>query len=278
MQPADLMKDTAVTGLPAAPGWYTAELPAHWNYLSPSGGALMTVALRAMQAEVPDLLPTSATALFCSPVPDGPLEIRVEILRRGRAAAQLRAALSSTRLPGPGLEVSATFTRTRRGPEGTFVRMPADISGPETARPLFPPGEGPFAFFRNYDIRTALGHAPGGEWGPQQPRHARWYRALVPQRLADGRLDPLSLPPIADTMPSALVQALGPGHPRFYAPSLDLTVHFLTDTRAEWVCAHSTCRHASRGYATADVEIWDPDGNLLAFGTQMMFLRNVPGT
>ncbi len=270
MQPADLGKDTAVHSLRSAPGWYTAELPAHWNYFTPSGGVLMTVALRAMQAEVPELRPTSATALFCSPVPDGPLQIRVEVLRRGNVAAQLRAALSSTRLPGPGLEVSATFTRDLGDdtPEGTFVTMPADLPPPAAARPMFTePAQSPVAFFRNYEVRKA--QVTG-------PRDARWYRHLVPQRLPDGRLDPLSLPPIADTMPPALRAAIGPGHPSFFAPSLDLTLHFLSDTSHEWLCTHCTSRHARGGYATADVEIWDDEGRLIAFGTQMMLVKRAP--
>ena len=118
-EPSDLAVATRVTGLRAAPGWYTAELPRAWNFLTPSGGVLMTVALRAMQAELGDASyrPVSATTVFCSPVPDGPLEIRVEVLRRGGAAPQVRAALSSTALPGPGLEVSATFARDQSGPE-----------------------------------------------------------------------------------------------------------------------------------------------------------------
>jgi hypothetical protein len=65
----------------------------------------------------------------------------------------------------------------------------------------------------------------------------RWFRYLVPQATADGRLDPLALPPIADTIPPALFQKLGPDGPPFHAPSLDLTVHFLEDTTAVLVVA-----------------------------------------
>jgi acyl-coenzyme A thioesterase PaaI-like protein len=82
----------------------TADLPHAWDFRTPSGGVLMTVAMRAMQAELDDpaLRPISANTHFCSPVPAGPLEVRVEVLRRGNVAAQVRAALSSTTMPGPG--------------------------------------------------------------------------------------------------------------------------------------------------------------------------------
>src|SRR5215475_2803766 len=113
----DLRRDTAVTRLAVAPGWYTADLPPAWHFRTPSGGVLMTVAMRAMEAELddPGLRPVSANTHFCSPVPPGPLEVRVEVLRKVNVAAQVRAALSSTTMPGPCLEVSATFGRFRDG-------------------------------------------------------------------------------------------------------------------------------------------------------------------
>jgi acyl-coenzyme A thioesterase PaaI-like protein len=271
MEPAELGRDTAVTSLRVAPGWYTADLAPHWNYLSPSGGVLMTVALRAMQAEVLGFRPTSATALFCAPVPDGPLEIRVEVLRRGNVAAQVRAALSSTTVPGPGLEVSATFTKPLTGPLGTFAKFPQDLRPlRESHEPVLEPLIGKLPFFGNFELRDAL---PTWQAGLHMPRAGRWFRYKRPPRLPDGRLDPLALPPIADTMPRALREALGPDHPPFVAPSLDLTVHFLSDTSCEWLCVHATTRLTRDGYATADVEIWDEDETLVAFGTQMMLVK-----
>lgn len=278
----DLAADTAVTRLRVAPGWYTANVPEHWNFRTPSGGVLMTVAMRAMAEELgnPQLRPISANTHFCSPVPAGPLEIRVEVLRHGGAAAQLRAQLSSTSMPGPGLEVSATFGRDRDGVDVI------DTEPPE----VLPPDEAPDvaeifgtsqrfrpAFFSNFDNRLVLG-APwwNADWEAGPARLARWFRYKVPQRRADGTLDPFALPPIADTMPPALIQKLGPKHEPFHAPSLDLTVHFLESTDAEWLLVSVHCRRARAGYATASAEIWDDRRRLLAFATQTMILRSVP--
>ncbi len=282
MDPADLARDTAVTRLRVAPGWYTADLPPAWNFRSPSGGVLMTVAMRAMQAELDDLelRPVSANTHFCSPVPAGPLEIRVEVLRHGGAAAQIRAQLSSTTMPGPGLEVSATFGRDRTGID-LLDTQPPDVPLPESLprmtdlspieRRIRPP------FFTNLDTRLAEGAPWWTEgWAPGPARIARWFRYRVPQQLPDGRFDPLALPPIADTMPPALAQKLGPGHEPFHAPSLDLTVHFLEDTRAQWLLSRVHARRARAGYATADSEIWDDGGRLIAYATQMMMLRRIP--
>jgi len=275
----DLAKDTAVTRLAAAPGWFTANLSDAWDFRTPSGGVLMTVAMRAMQSELgdPELRPLSANTHFCSPVPAGPLEIRVEVLRHGRSAAQVRAQLTSTAVPGPGLEVSATFARRRSGME--FL----DTVRPDVPRPEDCPSMADLAdtagrerprFFENFDSRLAAGHAWWLDgWEPGPARLARWFRYNVSQRNAAGVLDPLAIPPIADTMPPALTQKVGPDHPPFHAPSLDLTVHFLDDSSSDWYLATAHARWASAGYASADVEIWDGDGKLIAFATQTMFLR-----
>jgi acyl-CoA thioesterase len=279
MDGRDLRRDTAVTRLSAAPGWYTADLPRAWNFRTPSGGVLMTVAMRAMEAELDDpaLRPISANTHFCSPVPAGPLEVRVEVLRHGNVAAQVRAALSSTTMPGPGLEVSATFGRDRESID-VVDADPPPVRPPAESTPIVP-GEKDFRppFLQNYECRLGYG-APWWtkSWTPGPARIGRWFRYRVPPRLADGRFDPLAIPPIADTMPPALTQTLGPDGPPFHAPSLDLTIHFLEDTTAEWILTWVHVRRARGGYATADCEIWDDAGHLIAFATQTMMLRRRP--
>jgi acyl-CoA thioesterase len=277
--PDDLRDAIRVEAQPHAPGWYTGRGSDAWSFLTPSGGVLMSTALAAMRAEVGEagFRLRSATTLFLSPVPAGPLEIRVEVLRRGNAAVQLRAALSSTAAPGPGLEVSATFARDREGPDVRPFSLPGSAGRPEAHAPFLDvTHEGTPAFFRRFDTRLVVGRrwwakdfVPGGE-----AVFGRWYRYLVTPRDAGGRLDPLALPPIADTMPPALFMQLERGLVReLLAPSLDLTVHFLEDTDREWVYVHARSRRALHGYATADVELWDEDGRLLAVGAQTMMLR-----
>lgn len=283
---SDLAADTAVTPVASAPGTYTADLPDAWSFLMPSGGVLMTLALRAMRAELADpaLRPMAATATFCWRVPAGPMRISVDVLRRGRSAAQLRATLVPATAPpgsgaGEGLEVSATFVFDREGPDMLESSMP-DVPSPADAPPFFEGAPIPrfrMPFFRNFEARLALGRPwwlP--DWRPGPARFARWIRYRKPQLLPGGLFDPLALPPIADTMPSALWTRLGPNHPRYIAPSLDLTVHFLEDTSSDWLLLSSYCRRARAGYATAENEIWGEDGRLVAFATQTMFLKKIP--
>ena len=105
---------------------------------------------------------------------------------------------------------------------------------------------------------------------------AFWYRYRVPQTDGQGCFDPLAIPPIADTMPSSMVRKLGPEHERFYAPSLDLTVHFLDPSKADWFLVDARCQRALSGFATASADIWDLQGQLVARATQTMILRRRP--
>jgi len=211
------------------------------------------------------------------------MEIRVEVLRHGSAAAQLRATLSSTSKPGPGLEVAATFARERPGPDALGSTMPV-VPAPDDCeaggdRALRDDGTPRWQvpFFANFDIMLALGDPLWKSgWTAGEARMAFWYRYRSSQQRADGRFDPLALPPIADTMPSALARKLGPEHPLFFAPSLDLTVHFLEPSDDEWFLVDVRCPRARSSLATANAEIWDRSGHLVATATQMMMIRTRP--
>ncbi len=285
---ADLAADTAVRADPEIPGRFHFQLPDHWDYLLPSGGAVMTCALRAAEAALgePLLKLASATTIFCTPINPGPLVADVVVLRRGGSTAQLRVALRHGSPPpgedNAGLEMTVTFCRDRKG---------ADVQGvafPTTVRPLAEslPVEDEtsnnphtrFRFYRQLECRIADGDrywATGFEAGPA--RYSRWLRYRVPQRDAQGRLDRLALPPLIDTMPTALHRAVGPGGYRFYAPSLDLTTYVVDDTSREWLLVAVTVRRARAGWAIADAEIWDDEGRFIAYGSQAMYLHNLSG-
>jgi acyl-CoA thioesterase len=241
----------------------------------------MTVALRAMQTELadPGLRLLSATTIFAQAVLPGELRVKVDVLRRGDSAAQVRASLEAAAMPGPGLEVIATFARDRDGPDVHGVEMP-EVPGPADAlqarKRSGPPEEPPFRIYDNLDMAIALGepmHRPGWSAGPAHT--AYWYRYKVPQRDAEGGFDPLAIPPLADTMPPALARKLGPERPRYYMPSLDLTVYFVAPSTTEWVLVESFAERARAGYAVASATIWDEHGQLVARAAQTMTLRQM---
>jgi acyl-CoA thioesterase len=282
---ADLALDTAVRADPEVAGRYRIALPDHWDYLLPSGGVVMTCALRAAEAELgdPALRLASATTIFATPVHPGTLVADVHPIRRGNNAAQLRVSLRHElhKEPGPQLELTATFCRDRKGPDVVGVAFPevaalADAQSVDDVAPNNPHTR--WRFYQQLECRLGDGvpfWQPEFAAGPA--RYARWLRYRVPQRDAQGRLDRLALPPLVDTMPTALHRAIGPGPYRFYAPSLDLTVYTVDDTRREWLLVSVTVRRARAGWAIGDAEVWDDEGRLVAYGAQAMYLHGVSG-
>jgi acyl-CoA thioesterase len=285
---ADLAADTRVRADPEVPGRYHLTLPDHWDYLLPSGGAVMTCALRAAEAAVgePQLRLASATTVFCTPMHAGKLVADVTVLRRGGATAQLRVAMRHAEPPAAadneGLELLVTFVRDRKGPDVRGVPFPADVRSVADAIPADDGApnnpHGRFRFYRQLECRIAHGDAYwSAAMAPGPARYARWLRYKTPQRDAHGRLDRLALPPLVDTMPTALHRAIGPGPYRFYAPSLDLTTYVVDDTTREWLLVDVTLRRAHLGWAIADVEVWDDEQRFIAFASQAMYIQSVAG-
>jgi len=279
---ADLAVDTAVRADPAVAGRYHTTLPDHWDFLMPSGGVVMTCALRAAAAELGDPLLrfASATTIFCTPIKNGPLVADVSVLRRGGSTAQVRVALRDGS-GEPGLELLATFMRERKGPDVRGVAFPRVRSLADALPVEDGSRHGPFArlrFHQQVEYRIAEGDR---FWQPEEAagpaRYARWARYRTAQRDAAGRLDRLALMPLIDMMPAALHRAIGPGGYRFMAPSLDLTAYVIDDTAREWLLFAVTARRARAGWAIADTDVWDDEGRYLAHGSQAMYLRGVAG-
>lgn len=290
MTSADLAADTAVRADPETPGRFHFALPDHWDYMLPSGGVVMTCALRAAEAALgePLLRLASATTIFCTPIHPGPLVADVAILRRGGSTAQVRVALRHAAPPpgidaadNAGVELIATFIRDRKGPDVKGVAMPALRSLADSPDALDGAANNPhtrFRFYQQLECRIAEGErywTEGLVAGPA--RYARWLRYRTPQRDREGRFDRLALPPLIDTMPTALHRAIGPGPYRFYAPSLDLTTYVVDDTEREWLLVACVVRRAHHGYGIADVEVWDDSGRFVAYGAQAMYLNGLAG-
>lgn len=264
-------------------GRYRAEVGEQWNLRPlPQGGFVTAVATRAMAAELDDPTQQLRTlhTTFAAQVRSGPVEVDVEVLRRGRTMSHLRAEV---RNPGAarGHLTTAIFGASREG--FTFVDLapPPDLPRPDES-PSFrdPPPEGfefePMAFWTQVvEGRAALGDPPWVEADRQRAERASWHRFDDPPWLGDGTLDPLGLVVLADMMPGAVGQKVGPGDRMWFAPSVDLTVHILDEWRSPWLLCHNTARWAGDGYASTDMALYDcgADGGdgprLVAYATQL---------
>ncbi len=269
---------------PTGNGGYAADLGEEWDCpIVPQGGIVVATAARAMEAALgePSQTLRSLNAVFAGQVQHGPMEIEVEVLRRGRSVSQLRASL---RNPGAsaGLVALSVFGAEREGFTFTDAAPPDGVQPPLECPSFRDPAPDdweedrhPFKFWEQVEGRPTLGHAPWDDYEPTSSLRASWYRFDDPPRADDGTWDPLALVTLCDTMPGAVGERLGPEDRRlqWLPPSADLTVHVLAEARCDWVLAVNRARHAGDGYASADMELWDVDGaapRLVAYGTQTM--------
>jgi acyl-CoA thioesterase len=224
---------------------------------------------------------------FVAQVASGPVVIDVELLRRGRSMSHLRAEVSNPDR-GRGHLTTGIFGSTRPGFTFTDLAPPAEVSPPgdcpsfRDTRPAGVIGSEPMEFWeRQVEGRAALGHAPWEQYTPDRAERAMWYRFDQPPYLVDGTIDPLALVVLADTMPGAVGERVGSHDRRWFAPSVDLTVHVLDVCRSPWVLAHNRARFAGDGYASADMALWDcgADGagqpRLVAYATQVFLFSFV---
>jgi acyl-CoA thioesterase len=274
-----LLEAIEVTKRSDASGRYEAFVSSEWNApIYPSGGVTTAIALRAMEAELglPELRLRTFSTMFVSTVAGGRIVVDVETIRLGRRMSHLRATVRSES-EGPGHVVTAAFGETRDGFDFTYSAMP-EVPLPEDCESMPEPPPGVLrwksSFFDNIELKRVRSYAAFEKgWAGGTAEALRWMRYRVAPRRSDGCIDPLSLVGLADTMPPAIAQYIGPGYPIFHAPSVDLTMRFFSDTKEEWVLVKSLAHHAGDGYASAEVSIWDRSGTLLANGAQLMLLR-----
>jgi acyl-CoA thioesterase len=275
----------------AGGGRYEGEIAEAWCLRPlPQGGVVSAIALRALAAELDDAHQRLRTlhTTFAAQVTAGPVEVDVEVLRRGRSVSHLRGEL---RNPGAarGHLTTGIFGGSREGFAFTDLQppvVPPPDDCPSYRDPLPPEAEAfldpdeppppPFPFWETrLEGRHALGHPFWEDYVPDRAERASWLRFDDPPMLQDGTLDPLALVVMADVMPGAVGEKVGRTDRMWFAPSIDLTVHLLDDCRSPWVLAHNQARHAGDGYASADMALWDcgPDGTsaprLVAYATQL---------
>jgi len=234
--------------------------------------------------------PRTLHTTFAAQVTAGALEVEVEVLRAGRSVSQLRAEVRNAGAPRGHL-TTCVFAGPREGFGFTDLRPPPDIAPPGDCPSYRDPPPAGVEWVRSESMafwdevvegRSMLGHRPWEDYVPDRAERAMWYRYDDPPVGEGGSLDPLALIVLADTMPGAVGEKVGPQERSWFAPSIDLTVHLLDHCFSPWVLAHNRARFAGDGYASADMALWDcgPEGaatpRLVAYATQL-FLFSFSG-
>jgi len=275
---------------PCGEGRYRGEIDESWTLRPlPQGGIVTAIGLRAMATELdhPDQKLRSLHTTFIGQVAHGPVEVGVEVLRRGRSMSHLRAEAVNPGQPRGHL-TTAVFGASRRGFEFTDLEPPSDVPPPESCpsfRDPLPPGvtfdQVPF-WAEQIEGRAVAGHPPWEDYEPDRAEDVTWYRFDHSPMTAEGTMDPLALVVLADTMPGAVGEKVGRQDASWFAPSADLTVHLLGECRSPWVLAHNRARFAGDGYSSVDMALWDlgpaqtDEPRLVAYATQICFFTFLP--
>ncbi len=283
----DLLADTTLTPDPEVPGRYHGFISKAWQIQYAFGGITMTAALRALQQAVQreDLQLVTANAIFCAPIPCGPIVADVSILRNGRTAAQVACDLRVPGDPTIALRAHGVFGQPH-DTQLAFVdaQFPKDALMPDDCAP--PPNRfgdhdpfPPVNFHKQTDWRAAIPGKPR-PWdteflGGGPARFAAWTKLHNEPRLADGSYDPIALGVPADSIAPAIGQGLGPGQGPSMCLSLEIGLRFIQApvTNPAWILQDMQCWQCGDGYATGPTHLWDAERNLLAIAQQTAHLR-----
>ena len=112
-------------------GRYSATISPDWSLaVAPQGGVVAAIAARAMKAELgTGQLLRSFHGVFASPVPVGPVDIEVDVIRSGRSISQVQATVCAAGADA-GFTALGAFGNDRPGFGYTELEMP-EVPAPE---------------------------------------------------------------------------------------------------------------------------------------------------
>ena len=242
------------------------SVPHEWQGPSgANGGLTAALVVRAAEAAVDQQVPVrSVTLHYLRTVPVGPVELAVEVVRRGRTVSSVAVEVSAG--DKPVALALAQLAPPRAGGERieAGARMPV-VPGPETIDPLVDPLPFPLPILGSVDLRV-LGVDTFFQSGGRAEVTA-WARTL-----GEDPVDRAWLAQVSDLLPPALFPAVDAPFPPL---TLDLTVHFRRSNPEAavkpggFVLARCTSHLSSDGYWVEDGMIWAPDGTVLAQSRQL---------
>ena len=262
---AALEQATAVREI--ADGRYAAEIDPGWRVgTKPNGGYLIALAARAAAtAAGPDHPhPVAVSAHYLTAPAPGPAEVRVELLRRGRSASQLRASLYAG--GEHVMDTLVTCGRLPTAPDPHWSSVPRPALPPERdclpvpdADPRFP-----VPLFGQVEVRldpATAGFAVGRSGGSGEMRG--WARIAEPP-------DPYAVLVALDVLPPATFEL---GLFGSWVPTLELTAHLRSLPAAGTLRVQQRARLVAAGRVDEECDVWDSTGALVGSARQLAAVR-----
>ncbi|QYG93588.1 thioesterase family protein [Iamia sp. SCSIO 61187] len=237
----------------------------------PNGGYLLALLGRAAVAAVgqEDRHVVGATATYVSPPTTGPAVVRTEVLRRGRTASQVRAALVQD--DKVTVDVVMTVAALSADPPAWGEIAPVEMPDEATCRADSRTGrsaivglpEPPLAKVMRVSFDPEVLSFLSGE-----PSGRGELRAWL--SLADGRpWDPLALLFAVDALPPATFEVAMTG----WVPTLSLTAYVRALPAPGPLRIRFRANVIAGGFVDETADVWDATGRLVAQSTQLAAIR-----
>lgn len=267
---------------------YRADLHQAWEIWGPMGGYVAAIALRAAGAEATHPRPVSFYCHYLGVARFEPVDLQVDVVRRGRSAETLRVAM--TQGDRPILDATVAVAAPDDGLEHDVAVVP-DVPGPDalptrderfaTAGVPVPPT---FPFWANFDERPVDFDPDWPPEGPLDPIWQYWLRFVPTSTFTDPWVDAGRVVLLADlpSWPAAMrhhAHRYSDGRAPWIAPSVDLHVAFHRLVPDEpWLLVDGEAPLATDGLLPFRSQLWSPAGRLVASGAgQCLFRRLPPG-
>lgn len=258
---------------------FRATLSRDWEIWGPMGGYVAAVALRAAGEIDPAARPAAFSCHYLSVARFEPVDVHVQVRRRGRSASSLRVEVTQedraildatvwTVGEVDGLEHDETCF-----PE---VGLPDDLPFVQELLPEDAPR--PFPFWENFEAKPIDFEV---DWPPDGPRPARWREWLrfLPRATFDDPWVDAARSVILVDLPSwpAAHRAHAWQEPPYMAPTLDLNVAFHQPTAGEdWLLCDGEAPLSTGGLFGWTGRVWSPSGRLHASGGGQCLYRRLP--
>jgi acyl-CoA thioesterase-2 len=262
---SDLEHATRVDG---DDGRYVAHLSDDWEIWGPNGGYLATLALRTAGKVAQIQRPAAFYCHFLSSPAFDAVDLKVNVLRRGRRTESFVVEMSQD--GKPILHALVKTAADGLGYRHQHLQAP-DVPSPEalkTYQQLRPTAQHPpFSFWKNIERRPVDQSATEE---PSAPVLQEWARFQPTACFEDPFLDAARALILLDTygFPAAYQKYRSW---EYLAPNLDTSAWFHhLNSGCEWLLIDHECTVANHGLMGVSGKVWDTDGRLLATGSAQL--------
>lgn len=232
----------------------------------PNGGYVLALAGQALRQALDHPDPLSVNAFYLAPAVLGPIDCRVDVLRRGRNTTH--ATVQMLQQGELKVQVTAAYTDLAALAGETWSAAP---------RPQYPPweectpsGQEKVEFFRErVEVRLVSGVEV---FSRREPNGSGEFRGWIRHR-DQAAPEALSLLMFADAFAPPSCTIFGP---LSWVPTVELTVQVRAHPAPGPLQGRFYSRHLTRGVIEEDGEFWDNAGNLVAISRQTAKLRLPP--